>query len=197
VDAPPDQRGEGPAETPLLEARELVGLLAEPDRLRVVAALALGASTLADIERTTGLDARGAVTALRRLVDGDLVVPDADGSYYLLTEAFRIAARAAAPAPAADREHSDAPPDAARVLRAFVRNGRLISIPAARSKRLVVLDLVAQEFEPGRRYSESTVNLILGRFHADVAALRRYLVDEGLMERERGEYWRTGGTFVP
>jgi hypothetical protein len=83
------------------------------------------------------------------------------------------------------------------VLRAFVRNGRLISIPAARSKRLVVLDLVAQEFEPGRRYSESTVNLILGRFHADVAALRRYLVDEGLMERERGEYWRAGGTFVP
>jgi hypothetical protein len=60
-----------------------------------------------------------------------------------------------------------------------------------------VLDLLAQNFDPGRRYSEAMVNLILGRFHADVAALRRYLVDEGFLEREHGEYWRAGGTFVP
>jgi hypothetical protein len=83
------------------------------------------------------------------------------------------------------------------VLRAFVRDGRLTSIPAARSKRIVVLDLLAQEFDPGRRYSEAVVNLILGRFNADVAALRRYLVDEGFLEREHGEYWRAGGTYVP
>ncbi|MDQ3951738.1 MAG: DUF2087 domain-containing protein [Actinomycetota bacterium] len=30
-----------------------------------------------------------------------------------------------------------------------------------------------------------------------MAALRRYLVDEGFMAREGGEYWRTGGTFTP
>jgi hypothetical protein len=28
----------------------------------------------------------------------------------------------------------------------------------------------------------------------DHAALRRYLVDEGLLGRGAGEYWRTGGT---
>jgi hypothetical protein len=27
--------------------------------------------------------------------------------------------------------------------------------------------------------------------HADTAALRRYLVDEGFMAREAGIYWRT------
>jgi len=30
--------------------------------------------------------------------------------------------------------------------------------------------------------------------HPDHAALRRYLVDEGFLERAGGIYWRTGGT---
>ena len=79
------------------------------------------------------------------------------------------------------------------MLRRFVRDGRLVSIPAVHAKRLVVLEMLAQEFEPGRRYSEPMVNLILGRWHADTAALRRYLVDEGFLARDGGEYWRVGG----
>ena len=58
----------------------------------------------------------------------------------------------------------------------------------------VVLDWVVQDFEPGQRYRETRVNLILARRHDDVAALRRYLVDEDLLAREHGEYWRIGGT---
>ena len=83
------------------------------------------------------------------------------------------------------------------MLRVFVRDGRLTSIPTVRSKRLVVLDWLAQRFDPGRRYPESTVNLIISSVHPDTAALRRYLVDEGLLDREHGEYWRAGGTFDP
>jgi hypothetical protein len=37
------------------------------------------------------------------------------------------------------------------------------------------------------------VNAILRSWHEDVAALRRYLVEEGLLSREKGEYWRSGG----
>ena len=73
---------------------------------------------------------------------------------------------------------------------AFVVDGRLQSIPTARAKRLVVLDWLAQEFEPGRRYSEAQVNLILGQRHADTAALRRYLVDEEFLTVTRAS---TGG----
>jgi hypothetical protein len=40
------------------------------------------------------------------------------------------------------------------------------------------------------------VNLMLAQVHPDTAALRRYLVDDGFMTRERGEYWRSGGTFT-
>jgi hypothetical protein len=56
-----------------------------------------------------------------------------------------------------------------------------------------VLDWLAQRFEPGRRYSEAMVNLSLGQVHPDTAALRRYLVDDGFLSRDHGEYWRTGG----
>ena len=87
-------------------------------------------------------------------------------------------------------------PDDADVLGRFVQDGRLVIVPTRRSKLLVVLDHLAQEFEPGRTYPEPEVNGVLLRFHDDVAALRRYLVDEGFLSRDGGVYWRTGGTFA-
>jgi hypothetical protein len=80
-------------------------------------------------------------------------------------------------------------------LRPFVRDGRISAIPAKRSARLLLLDRVAQAFEPGRRYPELAVNEILKALHDDHAALRRYLVDEDLLSRTPdGIYWRSGGT---
>jgi hypothetical protein len=80
----------------------------------------------------------------------------------------------------------------------------LLSVPAAYSKRRVVLDHLAGLFEPGRRYPEPEVNELLGRYHPDYAMLRRYLVDDGLLDRADEPapsgtrtvkvYWRTGGT---
>ncbi len=177
-------------------ARELIGLLADPDRRAVFAALVLGAGDADAVRRATGLDARSSGRALQRLVDTGLVVRADDGALHLLGEAFALAARAEAERAPRSEEHDDQPAEVARVLRAFVHDGRLMSIPAVRAKRLIVLDWLAQRFEPGRRYSESMVNLILGQVHPDTAALRRYLVDEGLLSRDHGEYWRSGGTVV-
>jgi hypothetical protein len=183
---------------PFLTAGDLVGLLAEEDRQRVVAALVLGATSLEDVTRRSGLDAPRAGKALGRLVDAGLVERASDGSLHLLGRAFALAARAAAADARSgeppDGVGPDTPAEVAKVLRAFVRDGRLVSIPTARSKRLVVLDRLAQEFEPGRRYPEATVNLMLARWNPDTAALRRYLVDEGFLDRDAGQYWRTGGT---
>lgn len=89
----------------------------------------------------------------------------------------------------------DALRDRDAVLRAFLADdGSLRSIPTKLRKRLVVLHHLAQQFVPGERYAESEVNTRLRPFHADVAALRRYLVDEGFLDRRDGEYWRSGGT---
>ncbi len=89
----------------------------------------------------------------------------------------------------------DAVRDRDAVLRAFVApNGSLKSIPTKIRKRLVVLDLLCQEFELGARYPETEVNNRLRAYHLDVAALRRYLVEEGFLDRADGWYWRSGGS---
>ena len=77
----------------------------------------------------------------------------------------------------------------------FTDDGRLHTIPSKHAKLLVVLDHLAQSFEPGRHYPEAEVNDILERAHPDYAALRRYLVENQFLTRESGMYWRSGGTF--
>jgi hypothetical protein len=79
-------------------------------------------------------------------------------------------------------------------LRVFVRDGRIATIPARLARRRLLFDVVAQGFEPGVRYPERVVNSFLGQLYDDHAALRRYLVDEGFLSRDHGEYWRSAGT---
>ena len=75
-----------------------------------------------------------------------------------------------------------------------MKDGRIVTMPAKRSKRLVVLDYAAALFEIGVHYAELEVNSRLRAIFDDYVALRRYLVDEGFLARANGEYWRSGGT---
>jgi hypothetical protein len=174
----------------------LVGLLAEESRLKVVAAIVLGSASEAEVTAVTALPPKSVRKALERLIRGGLVEAGDDGKLRVATERFKDAAqRAAAARPRTRPEDLGATADQAQVLRNYLVDGRLTHIPANRSKRLVVLDFLAGQFEPGRTYPEDQVNYILGRFHVDYAALRRDLVEEELLERRDGFYWRTGGTF--
>jgi hypothetical protein len=184
-----------PGERARLDAGALVGLLADDDRRRAFAALTLGATGLDDVVRATGMTADRAGRALARLVDAGLVVADDGARLAVVGEAFRLAAREALARPAR-AEHAAEPADRRKLLDAFVREGRITSIPAARAKRRVLLDWLAQDFEPGHRYTEAQVNAILEHRHPDPATLRRYLVDEELLDRAAGEYWRIGGTVT-
>jgi hypothetical protein len=175
----------------IVDAATIVGLLADRTRLRVVAALALGAATIEEVAEAAGLPLKDVALAARRLARAGLVHRDGH-TLALHTERFGAAARAAAAAVPVPEPLSEDPAEDA-VLSAFVRNGRLVSIPAQHSKRRVVLEHLVRVFEPGVRYPEREVNVLLGVWHADVAALRRYLVDEGLLTRESGVYWRSGG----
>ncbi len=77
----------------------------------------------------------------------------------------------------------------ARVLATFIKDGRLVSIPAQYKKRRYVMEELARSFEWGRLYDEKEVNAILKTFHDDFASLRRELIDERIMMRENGRYW--------
>jgi hypothetical protein len=77
--------------------------------------------------------------------------------------------------------------DSERIIRAFFRDGRLVSIPVRQGKRLVILrELRERCFAEDRDYPEKDVNMRLALVHPDVAALRRYLVDAKLMARSNG-----------
>ena len=79
-----------------------------------------------------------------------------------------------------------------KVIRAFLRDGRLVSIPAKPRKHDLLLPVILDRcFPDDRDYEEKEVNMRLALLHPDVAALRRYLVDGGLMSRAAGIYRRT------
>ena len=93
----------------------------------------------------------------------------------------------------ATRLNTSSPDYDAGVRENFVdASDRLISIPAQRKKRMAILRWLVEDFKPGARYPEADVNRIISRRHPDFATLRRYLVDEELMQREHSVYWRTG-----
>jgi len=95
-----------------------------------------------------------------------------------------VSTESAAPDHVSDEERLEA-----RVLRAFIKESRLTAIPAREKKRRVVLRYLRDEcFSEDRPYSEAEVNQRLALWHRDVAALRRYLIEAGLLTREAGIY---------
>lgn len=166
----------------------LLRALADEDRLRVVGMLALRPRDPADLALLLGITESSLEHHLRILERSGLV--RRTGGVCTLDGAPLRAVMAATATP---RETSpmippDAAPETRRVLAAFFEGERLVKIPSQRKKLLVVLRALAEEFERGRAYTEREVNAIVSRHHADVAALRRAMVDEGILERERGRY---------
>jgi hypothetical protein len=82
-----------------------------------------------------------------------------------------------------------------KVVRAFIRDDRVVAIPAKPSKRDLLLPVILDRcFPEDRDYEEKEVNMRLALLHPDVAALRRYLVDGRWMTRDGGIYRRARRT---
>jgi len=75
-----------------------------------------------------------------------------------------------------------------KVLDSFFQYGKLLSIPVQRKKERIVLEKIAENFQPGRQYTEKEVNLIIADFHDDFCTIRRDMVSEQILERENGIY---------
>jgi len=178
------------AETP----DEILRALADPERLAIAGALARGARTSAALASDLGIAVSRIRKHLNRLTAAGVARLEPDRHTYRLDpETLRWAAEQVGPPRDPGLALGAADGNEEAVLRSFFRDGRLREIPTKASKRRIVLERIALEFEPGIRYDERQVNAIVGRFFADHATLRRYLVDEGFLDREHGVYWRTGG----
>jgi len=175
--------------------------LADASRLRIVGLLAARRMAVQELADATGLAPATVAHHLSFLRHAGLVEPHPRPpfvEYELRVGRLHEVGRqldAAGRAGAAEPEQLPGPDGRprpafdARVLRAFVSDGHLTSIPAQEKKRVVVLRYVAETvFEADREYAEKEVNQRLAVLHEDVASLRRYLVDLHFMERSRGIY---------
>ena len=73
---------------------------------------------------------------------------------------------------------------------AFVRDGRLTSLPSRATMLDAACAFLAGRFEPDHLYDEREVNALLADDAPDPATLRRLLVDHGYLGRRNGTYWR-------
>jgi hypothetical protein len=173
---------------------DILRALANPERLRIAGALAAGDRSAAGLAEDLDLPLPRVRRHLTRLAATGVARLQPDRRTYRLdAETLRWAAEQVGPPREAGIALAAANQDEEAVLRSFFRDGRLTEIPTKASKRRIVLARIALEFEPGVRYDEREVNAIVGVFCNDHAALRRFLVDEGFLDRNAGVYWRAGG----
>jgi hypothetical protein len=166
----------------------VLGRLADEQRLRVLSAIALGATTVRAIAERADLTEAETARALGQLLRAGIVSREGPG-LHVDHGAFARAAREASPE--RRRPDLDATPEQAAVLRNFVdADGRIRELPAREAKRQLVLEYVASRFEMGREYPEKQVNGLLLELFDDYVTLRRFLVDDGLLAREAGVYRR-------
>ena len=154
-------------------AVEVLQALSDPARLRLLARIAEAGEAGCALDAAAG-NPRVARKQVARLSAAGLV-ESRGGAFVARLDRIRDAVDELAGA-----DEADGP---ARV-RALFSRGRLVEIPRAPELRLELLRHVAERFEPGRTYREPEVNALLREVHGDHAALRRYLVDSGLLVRD-------------
>ena len=159
--------------------------LAEPSRLRAVAAIAERPRTGTELCELLDLGPPTVSHHMSRLEAAGLVRVTREGQRRRYT-LDRGVMRELASSRIADRPPDD--PGVTDEASAFFSDERLVRIPTRRKKRVAVLQRLMQGFTPERDYSEREVNAVLARAHDDVATLRRELVGYGFMTRSSGTY---------
>jgi len=176
-------------------------LLLDPDRLAVAGALVVAPMTTDELAAATRLDRKRVLLALGDLRGAGLVSTK-DGQYWLEADTLRAIAQEAAELeipmdPVIGFGMTD---EEGAVLSRYFSGRTLIEIPTNRPKRQVLLQRLVLEFDVGRRYTEQEVNDVLFAFYPDWSTLRRYLIDEGLLDRTHADgvttYWRAGGRVL-
>lgn len=75
-----------------------------------------------------------------------------------------------------------------KVLDTFFVGDSHKSLPVQMKKKRIVLEELAKSFKADRTYEEHEVNAIIEPHYDDYCTVRRYLIDFGLLKRERNTY---------
>ena len=172
------------------ELLKFMKTLADAQRVKIAGLLGVEALTPTQVAERLEMDTKEVETQLNQLVSAGLA--HKEGEAYRLDDreveklTRQVLAQSHPPAPEYEGDAFEV-----KTLRSYLsRDGTLKSIPTQHKKLMVILKYLAKDFKPGTQYPESQVNQTLRRYHEDTASLRRYLVDTGLLQREKGIYWR-------
>jgi len=172
--------------------------LADSNRLKIIGLLAnqeLSVEQLADL---LGLRPSTVSHHLARLSEVGLVSARAESYYNLyrleyetlekMSKSFLQQEPLSSAAAQVDMDAYDR-----KVVRSFSdANGYIKTLPAQRKKLEAILRFIWRGFKPGEHYTEKQVNELIARYHADTATIRREMIINGMLERERNgeDYWR-------
>lgn len=178
----------------------LLKALADGTRMAMVRALIQRPMCVEELATATGLSAGTVSFHLRKLEQVQLVTKSRSQYYVLyelaagpLDQSLRSLVQEAGPN---DGEQRRQRRHREQVRRTFFSRGRLVQLPRQWKKRLVVLEEIAGDFEPGRDYDETEVNTRISRRFEDYCTIRRLLIDEGKMTRS-GRTYRLVGPITP
>lgn len=169
---------------------KFVKSLADAERLKIAGLLGVEALTPTQVADRLGMQASEVEQHLEYLTGAGLAHKEGD-TYRLDSQALEkmtrhVLAQSHPPAPEYEGDEFEV-----KTLRSYLnRDGSLKTIPNQHKKLMVILTHLVKNFERGKQYPEIEVNQTLRKFHEDYAALRRYMVDNGLLKREKGIYWR-------
>jgi hypothetical protein len=77
----------------------------------------------------------------------------------------------------------------------FRADGTLIAIPVKSAKKIAVLQRIAKDLSPAERYPEKVLNQIISKYHDDTAAIRRHMIEYGILDRDsESVYWVSADT---
>jgi biotin operon repressor len=175
------------------ELLDIFKILGNAERLKIAGMLGMQPLSAAELVERLGLNREEVMSHLAHLQTAGFVREESN-RYHLDSRVVEQVSRRvlAQSRPATNPALAGMKEEDSKILRGFVQpDGALRGFPTQRKKMLAVLRYVVRVFEPGARYSEKQVNEMLSRFHEDTASLRRYLVDEGMVQRESSIYWRS------
>jgi biotin operon repressor len=167
--------------------------LADPTRLRMLAAVVDRARCGQDLAAEVGLSPATVSHHLRVLTEAGLVRETRQPPYtfYQLDLEQLQGAVKAVSSPKRVRELVTAGPvddDTRNVLRAFFDGPRLIALPVQRKKKDLVLEELLRRLPRRREYREPELNKFIEVVHPDFCTIRREWIMGGYMERDAGIY---------
>lgn len=173
---------------------EIMKSLADTSRLRIINSLMEKPQYVEEISHRLNLAASTVSFHLRKLDTAGLISQTKE-QYYIIyrinEELFGLTLKDLTDFDDTEKESHNCRIERykQKVLKAFFKKGQLIRVPVQRKKRMIVLAQFAGKFSSDKKYTEVEVNKLIMENYDDYCTIRRLLIEEGTLKRDKQYYW--------